>query len=80
MPTVLRDSGFRFFFYGLQESEPPHVHVEHGHQVAKFWLSPVDLAESSGFRAHELNRLRSLMIEHRLTFLEAWNGHFGSEI
>ena len=77
MPTVLRDSGFRFFFYGLQESEPPHIHVEHGRQLAKFWLNPVDLAESSGFRANELKRLRSLLSENRLTFLEAWNGHFG---
>ena len=46
MPTVLRVAGFRFFFYSLEGSEPPHIHVEHGDNVAKFWLSPVDLAES----------------------------------
>jgi hypothetical protein len=44
--------------------------------VAKFWLEPVTLAESHGFRAHEINRLRTLVIEHRLTFAEAWNVHF----
>ena len=76
MPTVLRDSGFRFFFYSLEESEPPYVQVEHGSSIVKFWLSPVDLAESHGFRAPELNRLRAVLIEHRLTFLEAWNAHF----
>jgi hypothetical protein len=74
MPTVLRDSGFRFFFYILEGSEPPHIHVEHGDRLARFWLSPVDLAESHGFRAPELNRCG--LIEHRLTFLEAWNAHF----
>jgi hypothetical protein len=25
MPTVLRVSGFRFFFYSLEGSEPPHM-------------------------------------------------------
>jgi Domain of unknown function (DUF4160) len=77
MPTVLRISGFRFFFYSLEGSEPPHIHIEDGDKVAKFWLDPVNLAESHGFRAHELNRLRALVIEHRLALLEAWNGFFG---
>jgi hypothetical protein len=76
MPTILRILGFRFFFYSLEGSEPPHVHVEHGNNVAKFWLEPVRLAEAHGFRSHELNRLRALVIEHRATFLEAWDVHF----
>ena len=77
MPTVLRFSGYRFFFYSLEGTEPLHIHVEHGDSVAKFWLEPVSLAESHGFRAHELNRLRTLIVEHRATFVEAWNVRFG---
>ena len=77
MPTILRIYGYRFFFYSLEGSEPPHAHVEHGDKVAKFWLQPISLAESHGFRIHELNRLRLLVIEHRLNFLEAWSAHFG---
>ena len=76
MPTILRVSGFRFFFYSLEGSEPLHIHVEHGDHVAKFWLEPVSIAGSRGFRSHELNRLRALVIEHRASFLEAWNAHF----
>ena len=76
MPTILRISGFRFFFYSLEGSEPPHVHVEHGDNVAKFWLDPIGVAESRGFRSYELNRLRVLVIEHRLHLLEAWNAYF----
>ncbi|HEY4774885.1 MAG TPA: DUF4160 domain-containing protein [Xanthobacteraceae bacterium] len=76
MPTVLRVSGFRFFFYSLEGSEPPHIHVERGDSVAKFWLDPVNLAESHGFRSHELIRLRAMVIEHRTRFMEAWNAHF----
>jgi hypothetical protein len=77
MPTVLRVAGFRFFFYCLEGTEPAHIHVEHRDKVAKFWLNPVDLAESRYFRSHELTRLRALVIEHRIIFLEAWNAHFG---
>jgi Domain of unknown function (DUF4160) len=65
------------FFYSLEGSEPPHVHVEHGDAVAKFWLDPVRLVESRGLRAHELNRLRALVIQHRVDFKEAWNAYFG---
>jgi len=50
IPTVLRISGFRFFFYSLEGSEPAHVHIEHGDSIAKFWLKP-GLAESRGFRS-----------------------------
>lgn len=76
MPTILRTEGFRFFFYSLENGEPPHVHVEQGDSTAKFWLDPVELARSSGFRAHELNRLRTLVIEHRAALQEAWDVHF----
>ena len=76
MPTVLRTSGFRFFFYSLEGTEPPHIHVERAENVAKFWLQPVSLAGSYGFRAHEITQLRALVIEHRLEFLEAWNAYF----
>jgi hypothetical protein len=79
MPTVLRLSGYRFFFYSLEGSESPHIHIEHGDCIAKFWLDPVSLAESHGFRSLELNRVRALVIEHRVTFLEAWNAHFGHQ-
>jgi hypothetical protein len=78
MPTLLRVAGFRFFFYSLEGNEPPHVHVEHGDNVAKYWLEPVQLASSYGFRSQELGHLRLLVIEHRVAFQEAWNAHFGS--
>jgi hypothetical protein len=76
MPSVLRTQGYRFFFYSLEGTEPPHIHVERGDDVAKFWLQPVTLAESHGFRIHELNRVRLLVIEYRLELLEAWNAYF----
>jgi hypothetical protein len=76
LPTLLRQDGLRFFFYSLEGQEPPHVHVERAEQVAKFWLEPVALASSSGFRSAELKRVRLLVIGHRLTFLKAWHEYF----
>jgi hypothetical protein len=77
MPTVLRLGPYRFFFYSLENGEPPHIHVERDDMVAKYWLQSVELASNHGFRAHELTRLRELVIEHQLMFREAWNGYFG---
>lgn len=77
LPTVLRIDGYRFFFYSNEGNEPPHIHVESRDEAAKFWLDPVDLAESHGFRSHELTRLRDMVLEHRVRFVEAWNDHFG---
>ncbi|MDO9458801.1 MAG: DUF4160 domain-containing protein [Alphaproteobacteria bacterium] len=53
------------------------MHVEHGDKVAKYWLNPVELASSVGFRAHELGKNRTLVIEHRNLFLEKWHKHLG---
>lgn len=78
MPTVLRIGGYRFFFYSMEGNEPPHIHVESGENVAKYWLEPVALAMNDGFRSHELTKLRMLVIEHRDAFREAWNAHCGS--
>jgi hypothetical protein len=40
MPTILRSGALRFFFYSLENSEPPHVHVESRDATAKYWLEP----------------------------------------
>ncbi len=78
MPTVLRIKGYRFFFFSLEGNEPPHIHVEFGEKVAKFWLDPVNLASSYGFRSHDLTEVRAIVIENRVKFLEKWNEHFSS--
>jgi hypothetical protein len=80
MPTVLREGGLRLFFYSNEGSEPPHVHVESRGNVAKYWLDPVVLAESHGFRAQELNRLRVVVLANRQYLLERWHEYFGNSI
>jgi hypothetical protein len=77
VPTVLHIDGLRFFFYSAEPGEPPHVHVAQGGRAAKFWLEPVELARSDGFRDHELAWLRALVIEHRVALWRAWHGFHG---
>jgi Domain of unknown function (DUF4160) len=54
MPTVLRERGFRFFFYADDRTEPRHVHVQREPRTAKFWLEPIECERSSGFSRSEL--------------------------
>lgn len=78
MPTILKLKGYRFFFFSLEGNEPPHIHVEHGDNVAKFWLTQVNLASSYGFRSHELAKIRVMVAEHSGLFLEKWHEFFSN--
>ena len=77
MPSVLRIQGYRFFFFSREGSEPRHIHVEHAGRYAKFWLAPIALAESRGFRRFELRELHNLVEQYRESFTVAWDEHFG---
>ena len=76
-PTISRIGPYRFFFYSNEGLEPAHVHVQRERMLAKFWLSPVELASSVGFGAHELNEIRELVEANQAAFQEAWNEYFG---
>ncbi len=77
MPTVLNIGSYRFFFYSGDQNEPPHIHVERDKHLAKFWLQPVRLQNSGGFKRQELNRIQELVEENQERFIEVWNEHFG---
>lgn len=78
MPTAYRSGPYRFFFYAGDGEEPPHVHVERDDYIAKFWLDPVRLQRSGGFRRPELRRLEQIIQDVRTQLLEAWNEYFGN--
>jgi Domain of unknown function (DUF4160) len=60
MPTVLRWSRYRVFFFSNERNEPPHIHVRAADNEAKFWLHDFAVAANAGFPAHELSANRSL--------------------
>jgi hypothetical protein len=76
MPVALRVKGYRLFFFSLEGHEPPHIHVEQAERFAKFWLSPVSLVKSRGFRSNELSEIQKIVEGNRDTLMEKWNEHF----
>lgn len=76
MPTVLRSSGYRFFFYAGDGEEPPHIHIARERNSAKFWLDTVWLSKSKGFSRNEIRQIQRLVEENRELFLRRWNDYF----
>ena len=72
MPIVLRVKGYRFWFYEADLDEPVHIHVGKQDSEAKYWLDPIALSKSRGFREHELNEIEKILLEYRDDILEAW--------
>jgi hypothetical protein len=79
MPTVLREKGYRFFFFSLDWREPIHIHVEKGDSYAKFWLKPISLARSKGFKNFELNEIYGIIESNQDLFEEKWHEHFSDK-
>ncbi len=78
MPTIIRIGPYRLFFYSADGHEPAHVHVERDDELAKFWLDPVRLASSGGFRRAELKAIDRIIRDHQPELLRAWNEYFGA--
>lgn len=81
MPVVFIFQGFKFFFYSNEGDprEPVPIHVRKDRNMAKFWLEPeVQTAESYGFSAVELNKIRKIIDNKRTEIEDAWNEHFNS--
>ena len=78
MPTVLWSGPYRFFFFSGDRDEPAHIHVARDRFLAKFWIQPVRLQESGGFRGPELRRIDRLVREHEADLMEAWHEFFGT--
>ena len=75
-PTIMRSGPYRFFFFSNEVGEPAHVHIQRERMLAKFWLSPVRLARSTGFSPRELRRIQTLVAENQPRLLEAWHEYF----
>jgi hypothetical protein len=76
MPTVFLSGPYRFFFYAGDRDEPIHVHVERDDSIAKFWIEPIRLQKSRGFRSPELRRIRRIIEEKQADIVEFWNEYF----
>ncbi len=79
MVVVHRAHGFRFVIYTL-DHEPAHVHITGPGQAKINLLGPDGVPEvvsSIGIKRSDIRRLISVVIEHRDTFLQEWEGIHG---
>ncbi len=77
MPTLLNESGFKFFFFSHEpEYKAPHIHVKYQSSFAIFWLDPVSLLEGENFKRNELAKARKIVIKHKTFFLEKYHEFF----
>ena len=77
MPTILRSGQYRFYFYSSDRNEPHHIHVQRERAVAKFWLDPVQLEHSKGYRLSELRRIQRIIEHEKQNLEDGWNEFFG---
>jgi hypothetical protein len=80
MPSILNIKGYRFFFFSLEGNEPYHIHIEKNKCYAKFWLNPVELVKSKGFRMHELSELAKIVENNKQLFREKWDEFFSNKV
>ena len=76
MPTILRESGFRFFFYSNENNEPAHIHIEKGDATAKIWLQPIEVENNYGFSNREMNQIVKIITENQLNFIQFGHDYF----
>lgn len=79
MPTVLKERGFRYFFYSDEgtPTEPCHIHVTNGDGEAKFWVGDdVTVAYNHGLNRRDLAIAMMVVRAKRSQFERAWHGYF----
>jgi len=74
-PTILREKGYRFFFFSREESRM-HVHVAYADREAKFWLSPeIELAKNHNLSRPQLKEIERIIEVHYDELKNAWEKH-----
>jgi hypothetical protein len=64
---------------GLNQ-QAPHIHVEQAERYAKFWLDPVSIARTKGFRSSEVTDILHIVQNNHQLFQERWHEFFGHKI
>jgi hypothetical protein len=77
MPTILQLSGWRFYFFSHEGTEPVHIHCAKGDARAKYWLHPeifeITEAYAQGMSPADKRIIRKIIFDHFDYFLEEWN-------
>jgi hypothetical protein len=83
VPTVLKERGWRLFFYSNEGQEPIHIHGRKGDAESKYWLrtgaGEIEEAWSFNLTPRLHRELREIIIDHFELIIETWNRHFGGQ-
>ncbi len=75
-PTILREKGYRFFFFSREESRM-HVHVTTSDGEVKYWLEPdIELARNHKLSRAQLKEIEHIIEVHYDEFRSGWKDHF----
>jgi len=76
-PTILKEKGYRFFFFSREETRA-HIHVVCSDGEAKYWLKPeIELATNHGLSRSRLKEIEGLIEVHYEEFKTAWKNRLG---
>lgn len=77
-PTILKEKGYRFFFFSREEART-HIHVMSSGGEAKFWLEPeIELARNQNLSRTQLKEIEGIIEVHYDEFKSAWKKRTGS--
>ena len=74
MPTLLKEKGFKFFFYA-NEHEPMHIHVMKGDDFAKVNLEDMKVVRNC-LKPKDLKTALTIISDHRDEFKRRWHEWF----
>lgn len=78
MPTLLRENGYRFFFFS-DEHLPRHVHIEKADQYLKIELDSLKIIDNYKMTSKEIREVLEMTEKHRHFLLERWDEYFNQQ-
>lgn len=76
MPTILRESGFRFMIY-TDDHAPAHVHAWKDGAEARIAIEDIRILSHTGMRTKDLVQAVRITEENREMFLAEWRKYHG---
>ena len=73
LPTVLKEFGYRFFFYSNEGLEPPHIHITGKGGEMKVWIPEMVVEFSYRLSPSEQRKIMTLVRDKVDMLLEKWN-------
>ena len=74
MPTLLKQNGFKFFFYA-NEHEPKHIHIIKGEGFAKVELETLKVTQNF-LKPKDLKIALEIIKQNQINFIRVWDEWF----